>query len=164
MSVSIVALVRWYKLWVFDYTFYKETQMFYKSESHNYNHYDVVSMYFPKKKLSTSLLRWHNFNKLKLWALRGFQCFFSNLNLVITIIPAWGQCSFHLLCLIIHHTAAVVRWYNFTSCNSEFYKDEEMFYKLESCNNVTVGGQFFFLSPADFVSLHTDKEQISLYF
>ncbi len=39
-----------------------------------------------------------------------------------------------------------------------------MFYKLESCNNVTVGGKNVFLSPADFVSLHTDKEQISLYF
>ncbi len=93
--------------------------------------------------------------------------FFTSPNLVIKIIPAWGQCSFHLLCFIIHHTVAVVRWYNFISCNSEFYKDEEIFYKLESCNNVTVGGGgggMFFLSPTDFVSLHTDKEQISLYF
>ncbi len=62
-----------------NYEFYKDMNIFYKSESRNYNHYDMVSMYFPNIffiHLAVIAVRWYNFTSCNYELYKDFNVFF----------------------------------------------------------------------------------------
>lgn len=139
---------------VFNYEFYQNVKIFYKSESHNHSNYEMVSMHFPYTLLSITLLQLSGGATLQVVIIRFTKMsmffFYKSRNydnsgmesmhfpspLLSTTPVQWSggttlqvaimsftRSSTFSIYFIIHHTAAVVSWYNFTSCNNKFYND-----------------------------------------